>query len=266
MKIHGIITNNTFYSNNVKIKLKNDTFDDGIYSIDMESDEYLKSIEVSTERDLDNFMKKFKKSMRYVYGLSFKGGIIPFKVMEWGKFPIPITNSLAMEWEVIKVLHIIPNNILFYINNVFNDYQNKLFEIKDAFEKNTDIINMKHVVPEMRILYGFHKIEKEMHELQLKQLKEAEYKKSFNGIVETIIFNSGGNLLKTNIIPRIGFELIWEYGGMKVSTIINDKLSIIEAGFCISGEDKLHTLTSVVDLFIKGKNLGRIHHTRLVGI
>lgn len=245
--IYGIVLNNTFYSNNAKYRLKDVA--NGIYAIDIMADNIVESIQPADILEFEKYVKKSDK-MNFIYGYAFKKGFIPTNIVKWKntKLPIQLPNSVSDEWEIVKVLNIHHENIFFYIENVMNNLSLKLFELKDIFETNLGIQNIKGVTPEMKFIFSLHLFAKEQEELARLKLLEEEYKKTAEGRIKTIIERSNGKFISFRELINRGYEVIWEAEYETINTLVDYNFRVIEAGFCVSGYDKTQSLGSVINL------------------
>lgn len=262
MLIYGVVIGNRFLSSNMDVKVESEN---GLYSIDVSSKEYLKSIQPADIIEFSNFVKKNKK-MEFVNGFSFKDGMIPFNIIKWKRFKIPIyvNNLISDEWEVIKVLYIHHKNVFFYIESLFSKLQNKLFEIKEIFDNKKSIKNIKEVTPEMRILFTFHNFERIRIEKEIEKKKIEEYKKTLEGRLKLTIEEAGGRLISYSIKQGRGYEIIWSSNNETINTFLDNNFRVVEAGFCVSGYDRTQSMGSVVNLLKTYKDQGsHIHRTRV---
>jgi hypothetical protein len=257
---YGAVLDGTFFSDNMRVNV---SVDDGFYSIDVESDEYLDSIQPADMIEFNNYVKKAKR-MNYIYGYSFLDKFIPMNCINW-KLPVEIRNSVADDWEIIKVLQITENPGIFkfiYFESVFNNLTPKLLELKDLFNAGKNIIGIKDVTPEMRLLFSFHLFEKQKKEIELQKLKEAEFRKTVGGRLKTIIEATGGTLIEYKTMNR-GYEVVWEYANERFNTWTDKNFHVIEAGVCVDGHDKIHSMSSIINVVKLGVEEGiRFHKTR----
>lgn len=255
--IYGVVINNKFYSNTMFVDI---IIEDGLYSIDVASDDYLNTIEPADLIEFDKYVKSCDK-MRYMYGLSFLDGFIPYNMIQWN-IPIKLKNPIFNDWEVVKVLHISHRNIFYYMDTIFNSVSSQLFELKDYFISNSNILKLKNITPEMKMLYTFHQFEKIKYDEELKKLEEISFKKTFGGRLKSIIESVGGILKEYKKLSR-GYQVIWELSNEIYDTWIDDNFSVIEAGVCIGGQDKDHSMRSIVNVIKTGMNEGiNIYKTR----
>jgi hypothetical protein len=263
--IYGIVINNRFYSDNMEVKVKTD---DGLYCIDVESEEYTESIKPADYYEFQNWIKQSKK-VRYITGLTFKDGIIPLNSLrkDLPRFPIKVKGMISEEWEAVKVIQIIPKNIFYYIKTYYNEFSTILYQLKKNFEKGkslSELDNVQGLFPEMKILYNLHCFERLKLEEKLKKIKEKEYKKTTEGRIKVILEESGAKLISYSTINGMGYEIKWSSEGYILNSLVDNNFRVIEAGYCISGYDKIMTLPSLTKLFKDHVEDGEyIHKTRV---
>jgi hypothetical protein len=260
--IYGIVLKNTFYSNNAKYRLSN--VDDGIYAIDIMADNIVDSIVPADMNEFEKYVKTSAK-MNFIYGISFKDGFVPLNIIKWKNhnLPIKLSNTVSDDWEIIKILHIYHENIFFYIENSMNNLSMKLLELKEIFDENKSLNDIKGVTPEMRFIFSLHLFAKAQEEIEFQKLKEEEYRQTAEGRIKTIIERSQGQLISFKEHINRGYEINWTAKGETINTLVNYQFAVIEAGFCVSGYDKTQSLSSVVNLLKDYKEEGsHINKTR----
>lgn len=260
--VYGIVHNREFISENMNVKVN---VDDGIYSIDVMSDNYLKSITPADLIEFDKYVKKSKK-MNYVFGLSFENKFIPFDVMKWKQYGvlIPVTNIVSDEWEIVKILHVSHKKLFYFIESVTNNLTDILFQVHCNFDENKNLDNLKNITPEMRLLFSFHLFEKQRKEIEAQKLKDAELLKTIGGRLKSIVETAGGHFIDYKTKNR-GYEINWSLLGERINTFIDKNFHVIEAGFCVSGKDKILTMRSAVNVLHDYINDGdHVHKTRTI--
>ena len=256
--IYGAVLDGTFYSDNMKSKV---SVKDGFYSIDVMSGEYLNSITPADMIEFNNYVKNAKR-MNYIYGISFLNKFVPFYSIKW-RIPIEIQNSVADEWEVIKVLHFTESNKFIYIESVFNAISIMLSELKDLYNDNKTLAGVKNIIPEMRMVFGLHMFEKSRKELELLKLKESEFLKTVDGRLKTVIEATGGTLIEYKKLNNRGYEVIWQFESERFNTVIDESFHVIEAGVCVAGHDTIHSMSSIINVVRLGIEEGtEFHKTR----
>lgn len=131
-------------------------------------------------------------------------------------------------------------------------------DVKHAFEQETSLQSLRGVTPELRYYFLLASLQKQSYETveQLNKwtLSEDERRKrvkqfqsSFPERLRDIIAKAGGTYKKYSAIGN-GYIVEWEVGGQLVKSHIKDDMRIVSAGFCLSGDDKRHTVASIVNL------------------
>jgi len=135
----------------------------------------------------------------------------------------------------------------------------KIHEIKNFFDSDRDISQLKGVTPEIRTTYLFHCIERdqvrELEKIKLAHLAEEDRREhekqmmaTVQGRVQLTFNRSGASLLNYSLSGK-RIMVDWELNGHKFNSIIDaDSFKVIEAGYCMSGEDTKHNITSLVKL------------------
>lgn len=126
--------------------------------------------------------------------------------------------------------------------------------------KSGDISSVRGLTPELfyySILIqlsseAFHEVDR-LDKLVLSPEEKEKRVKEFANTVEDrlkkIVQDSGGKLIEFKKSRGDSILVTWEVGGQRVkSTIKGDTFSIVSAGYCLSGEDKKHTMNSIVRL------------------
>lgn len=166
---------------------------------------------------------------------------------------------MATVWEDNKIFFVesdFTNSIIFEIQNCINE------------EGHVNIEGKKGLTPEIKTLLLFHSIERK-NQIELKKKLEEEkrieeYKKSMPGRLMLSFQEVGAEVLKYSIQ---GAKLIVDWAfkgfGQQFNSVIDaNTFKIIEAGYCMSGDDSRHNIKSMV---LTAKNYdedGLIHITR----
>lgn len=131
-----------------------------------------------------------------------------------------------------------------------------LNQVKEAFDKEQPITNIKNITPEIRYYFMLLSLQRQSYrqfqELEKMKLSEAEKEKrikefqdSFSGRLEKSVSDAGGKLVKF-IKYRNGWTVTWKIGSQTVKSNIRDDMRIMSLGFCASGADRKHTLSSAI--------------------
>lgn len=154
----------------------------------------------------------------------------------------------AVVWEDGQVYWVEPN---------YSDVQT--LELKDLLDSDQTLVGRKGVTQELRSLFLFHALEKE----QIKQLAiEAEMaktraiqKEEEERLMRDIPYRlrmtlarAGGEMLGYSLTGnRIIVEWKIPDSGQRYNSVIDSRTwMVLEAGFCMSNDDKRHNLTSIV--------------------
>jgi hypothetical protein len=163
------------------------------------------------------------------------------------------------------------NNEVYFTESDYSNF--KIFEIKAAYDEDKNLDHLKGVTQELRTVFLFHTLEREqlraMELLRLEELaederrkREAELMATVQGRLQVMFSRAGARVTKYNISgTRITVD--WEMDGRKFNSVIDSiTFKVIEAGYCMSGEDTNHNITSLVKLAEDYEEQGLIHITR----
>ena len=149
------------------------------------------------------------------------------------------------------------------------DYTNyKIFEIKNAFDNELPLVDIKGITPELRTLFLFHSIERDnFRELEKQKLAAEEHKKMMESLPYRlkITFEKAGAKLLNYSMSGKRIIVDWNMPGSSYTynSVINaDSFMIVEAGYCLSGGDKKLNITSMVKTAEEYEERGVIHITR----
>jgi hypothetical protein len=134
-----------------------------------------------------------------------------------------------------------------------------LRRVKEAFDADQPITDLKRISPELRYYYLLLSLQKQsfrhLEALEQMKLSEAEKKKrleefkdTFAGRLQQVIEQAGGKLVKFIKHRGSSYMVHWKINGELVKSQITDDLRIVSAGFCLSGDDTSHTMGSIVNL------------------
>lgn len=181
--------------------------------------------------------------------------------------------------EVMKPLHF--NNVetfssieaiawedsdLYYYKPNYSD--SKIFELKQKYDMNESFDGLKGITPELKTLFLFHEIEKQKIKEEQDKIRLAkeleEYKKTLQGRLLLTFGRVGAKVLKYSVSgKRITVDWSLDSIGQQFNSVIDyDSFRIIEAGYCMSGSDRDHSVTSMVELAKDYDEDNLIHKTR----
>lgn len=249
-KIFGVILDNIFYSNRMEKKLRG-LYDNGIYSIDMTSDNFLDTIEPA---DIDEARKFFNKASRIklIRGISFHDGMIPENPVKYKKLPIKVSDPTYDDFQEIEIVEV-RGKACFFLRPLMTNRSYVLMDLAEALEaKKYDISSMKDLTPEMRVAFTFHVLEKRKKEMEepVKAIK--------------VIMSECGATVDSVKKTNYGYEVRWHFGRNHINTLLDKDFRVAEAGFCVSGYDRTQSAKSVVNLLQDYVEEGSyIHKTRV---
>ena len=161
-------------------------------------------------------------------------------------------------WDIIKAG--LWEDGRFYFAGIDYGFDRGILEnVRKAFEKDKSIKDISGTTPELRYYFIVLSLHRESHrkmqELAKMKLAAAErekllkeFRKTFSGRLEKIIKDAGGKLVRFSKKGKDKVVVVWKVGDQQIKTVIEDGLKIIDAGFCLSGEDKKHSLSSLIAL------------------
>jgi len=162
----------------------------------------------------------------------------------------------AIIWEDGRVFYYRPN---------YNDIL--IYEVRRYIENNLDLKTFKGATPELKMLALFDILEKQRLEEDRKKAKDKEekerWKQSFQGRLIYSFERVGAVLHKYSIT---GNRLIadWSVDGQSFNSVIEvNTFRVIEAGYCMSGDDKRHNIHSMVVLAKDYEDRDLIYKTRV---
>ncbi len=131
-------------------------------------------------------------------------------------------------------------------------------EVQKAFEEERNLEGIKGITPEIRYYYLLHSLNRDAfraaEELKALKLAEAEkqkrieeFRKTFAGRLQQTIENAGGKLIRY-YQRGSNYTVVWKVKGQQITSTIRNDDSIIDLGFCASGYDQEHTLSSAIKL------------------
>lgn len=233
--IYGVIVDNFLYSNRMEFRLRKN-LPNGIYSINMSSDDFHETLEPANIEDARKYFSNASKVL-IIRGISFHDGVVPENPVVYDKIPIKVIDATYDEFEEIEVA-ILRNKICYYIQTVSTKKLYTLMDLKEAvsLEKITDVKNIKDVTPEMKIVYSFHILERKRKELE----------EPVN-LIKSVMGASGAEVISVTKNNH-GFEVVWKVGRNTIHTALDKQFRVSHGGFCMSGYDNTQTAGSIVNV------------------
>jgi len=161
------------------------------------------------------------------------------------------SSIIAVIWEDGKLYYYQPN------------YRDSfIYTVKNIIESDGDIKGLKGLTPELRTLCLFYELEKQQLE-ELKAEQEAEkLRKTMHGRLILAFRRVGAELIQYSIT---GNRIIadWRIGRQEFNSVIDSEtFRVLEAGYCMSGQDFKHNIHSLVLLAKDYDKDGLIYKTR----
>jgi hypothetical protein len=256
----------TFQFNRKKYSVKNKD-QTGWFSVQLQGNkaQIVEPVVVETDISFQELMKK-----HFIKGYVYNNNII-FQNFDVGKrkagveIMAPLLLNGAPTFSSIEAIIWEDRNI-YYCQPNYKD--SLIYQVKNACEENADIAKLSFMTPELKTLYLFHNIEQhkiQEEQLQIQKAKNLEeFKKTLQGRL-ILAFNQAGAALVGYTVSGNRITVDWKLNktGRTLNSVIDaTTFSTLEAGFCLSGEDKKHTVTSMVQLAESYEEDRRIHITR----
>lgn len=273
-KIYGIVVGGMFYSGRMRRRLGK-PMADGIYSIDMDADDFISTMESADIADATRYFRSSSR-MEVVRGIAFKDGFVPENPIAYGEVPITVIGATYDDFDEIEAVRFDritmrsdrlsgSNTNPGHSNRIGDSYyflqvveSRKLYilmDIKAETESKTPkkIDEFKDVTPEMRIAYVLHMVEKRKREEKEPAVAVKLMMEEVGAIVE--------NVKATNR----GFEVSWHFDKYRLLTIFDKQLRVVHAGYCVRMQDGILSPKSIVNVLKDGieqhGNNGLIHTT-----
>lgn len=205
-------------------------------------------------------------------GYSYNNNFIPnsFDVLK-KKYGYEIMTNLHFNnlptMSAIEVIVWEDNQFYFYQQDFTNTI---IFEIQECIDEEgkLNIQNKKGLTPEIKTLLLFHSIERKNQIELKKKLEETkrieEYKKSLPGRLILSFKEVGAEVLKYSIQGK-NLIVDWMFNNSRQqfnSVIDSETFRVLQAGYCMSGDDKRHNIKSMVLTAKDYDEEGLIHITR----
>jgi hypothetical protein len=250
--VYGVVADGVWYSNRSEFKMRG--VENGIYSMDMDEDDFRGTLVPANIDDARKFFSKASK-VKLIRGISFHDGIVPENPVSYDKVPIKVQDPNYDEFEEIEVA-LLKNKVCYFLQIVYGNKSYALMDVKEAFESKKTLDNIKDVTPEIRIVYTFHWIERRQEELR-KELLEPQK------AIRRIMAEGGAEVefVKKN---NRGFEVQWEAAGHTINTQLDKDYRVVEAGFCVSNWDGTQSARSLVNVLNDYVDNEHVYKTRTV--
>lgn len=190
----------------------------------------------------------------YVFGYTYNNVVVfqNFDVAKrkWGfNCAAPLYFNQSQTFESIKAL-VWEDGKVYWCEPNYSDLD--AIKLKTILDDGGSLEGQKGITPELRSLFLFHALEKEN---LLKIHAEAKAKEDHERMMRDIPYRlnvtlqrAGGELIRYSITgKRIIVDWRVTGGGFEYNSVLDaDTWQVIEAGYCMSGDDKRHNMTSLV--------------------
>lgn len=240
---YGIVLNNVFYSNRIEIKLSN-SYPNGIYSMDMNVDDFRSSLAPANIQDAIKYFRK-SSNLKVIRGIGFHDGIVPENPISYTQIPIKITDATYDDFDEVEAV-VLKNGVCYFLQTLNTVKSYPIIEVKEILEKDGGKIDgVRGVTPDIRIAYMFNIMEvMERKKAEAEEKRKKEMSEPVN-YIRSVMEYGGAKVLSVKKVNR-GFEVAWESDGYTISTLMDNNYRVIYAGFCVSGYDNTQSASSVV--------------------
>lgn len=233
--------------------------EDGWYKVRLDSQATI--IKKASPLEIRRTLEPMKKLM--VYGLGGEGVPVNFDNFKKRGYQESISVHF-MGGQPFDVLEIVLwEDGRFYFYGVNQRHQRELVRgVKEAYQARRILPDLRGVTPEIRYAFMLGHLQRESYESVESILKEGglaisgpqrdritiQLQSSFSNVLKSAITKAGGTYVGHHKLNQSTYAVDWRVGGQLVKSHINADLRIISAGFCLSGDDKRHSMNSIIGL------------------
>ncbi len=231
--VYGIVLNNRWYSNRMEFPVRG--LDDGIYSMDMDQDDFKSTIEVADILDARNYFSKVSQ-VTLIRGIVFKDSLIPENPTKYPQMPLKVNGlTYCDDFDEVEIV-CLKKSIYYFLQILSTIKSYSAIDVKVALDQNISIKDLRNVTPDLKIAYAFHLFEKKK-----KELLEPDQ------AIRKLMGESGAEIkfIRPN---NKGYEVQWEFDGNSINTQMDKNYRVMEAGFCVSNWDKTQSASSLVNV------------------
>lgn len=160
-------------------------------------------------------------------------------------------------FEVVEIVLWEDGRFYFY-DTILPKNRSVIQQVKQCFDAEKEITGVAGVTPELRYYFLLTSLQRqgvraaeEMEKYKLSELERQkrveEFNASFPGRLKDTVTKAGGKFIRYSKFGN-GYLVEWKLGRQLIKSTIKDNMRIINAGFCLSGDDKKHTIASIVNL------------------
>jgi len=157
------------------------------------------------------------------------------------------------------------DNRTYYVMPCYADF--KTVYIKDLLDDNLTLENVKEITPELRTVFLFHALERIEIRKKLEELEKIKHEEEMKQTVEgrlRFAFDRSGATITEYHVGNGRIEVTWSVPGAgSFNSVLDDKtFMVLEAGYCMSGDDRRHNVTSMVKTAEDYHARRLVHRTR----
>lgn len=137
------------------------------------------------------------------------------------------------------LVYVWEDGCVYFVGPDYSDVS--VYAVKNLYEQEKTLETVKGITPELRILYL-------NHTLGRNALQKKISAQDFGGRLKTLFANAGAALLEYST-SDVWVEAKWTLagGGYTYNSVLHkETLAVRELGYCASGDDKRHNITSMV--------------------
>jgi len=234
--------------------------EDGWYKLSLGNS--VRVIKKASPLEVNRALKDKKKLM--VYSLGDEGVPINFVNFKEHGFSesMHINFMFAQPFDVSEV--VLWEDERFYFYGINQKYERELIKgVKEAFRQNIILPDLRGVTPEIRYAFMLGHLQRESYSKVTQILGggklgglsgdnrrriQQELKKDLGNVIRDSISKAGGTFVRLLKLSKDKYDVEWKVGGQTIKSIIKTDMRIVDAGFCLSGDDKKHSLNSIVNL------------------
>jgi hypothetical protein len=230
--------------------------EDGWYVVSLGNT--IKVIRKATAMEIVKTLQPLKKLS--FYALGNEGIPVNFDNLERMGFSGAVTINFLNSpvFEVARVVRWEDGRFYFCDNDP--RFQRDLLNILRArFDASQSITSLPTVTPELFYYFMLisleHQAFREVTAITTMKLSEEEkakrveqFKNTFDERLKKTIQDAGGTMIRFSKANANSYLVTWRIGNQTVKSTITDNFSILNAGFCLSGDDRSHSMASLIQL------------------
>ena len=240
--------------------------ENGWYQVEL--GDQVKILNKVDEIDIDKIME----NLPLIRGYTLADSIVPLH-FDSVKFrygyseSVPVHFIASQLWDIVKTRRW-EDGRLFYQGLDYSSDTSVVEKVRERLETEKPLKGIKGLTPELRYVYLVLRLQRDnyraLEELKKLKLSKEEKEKRLQEFQETLpgrilktVEEAGGKLIRWNKQGTDKVVVVWKSGGQTVNSLIDLDFRVLEAGYCLSGEDKRHSLGSIVPLAQIFKEQGR---------